>query len=132
MRYRVGTKVVVRTPYSGGNFDDRDVVIISQIGDGDGDYDCYGAISPHDGLMWYLQEDEVEAYSNGERMRNASDEELADALVDLVFFTISGILKTIGIEPESILTKSLRAEAVADFLKKLKEPVDGSYEGTKT
>lgn len=60
MRFKVGAKVRVKNVYSGGNFDDGDVVTIKQIGNED-ESDCYGAISPYDGLMWYLNEDEVEA-----------------------------------------------------------------------
>lgn len=60
MKFKVGSKVRVKNVYSGGNFDDGDIVTIKQIGSED-DPDCYGAISPYDGLMWYLNEDEVEA-----------------------------------------------------------------------
>lgn len=60
MKFKVGSKVRVKNVYSGGNFDDGDIVTIKQIGNED-DPDCYGAISPYDGLMWYLNEDEVEA-----------------------------------------------------------------------
>ena len=56
MKHKVGVKVRVVQCYSVGNFDVGDVVEIIQIGDDDGcDPDCYGAISPHDGLKWYLR-----------------------------------------------------------------------------
>lgn len=60
MKFKVGSKVRVKNVYSGGNFDDGDIVTIKQIGNED-EPDCYGVISPYDGLMWYLNEDEVEA-----------------------------------------------------------------------
>lgn len=37
-----------------------DIVTIKQI-DNEDKPNCYGAISPYDGLMWYLNEDEIEA-----------------------------------------------------------------------
>lgn len=60
MKFKVGSRVRVKNVYSGGNFDNGDIVTIKQIGSDD-DSDRYGAISPYDGLMWYLNEDEVEA-----------------------------------------------------------------------
>ena len=79
MKYKVGNKVRVVKPYSGGNFNDGDIVTIECIGFED-DYDCYGATSPDDGLMWYLNEDEVESVTNGDRIRDMSDDELAETL----------------------------------------------------
>lgn len=60
MKFKVGSKVRVKNVYSGGNFDDGDIVTIKQI-DNEDKPNCYGAISPYDGLMWYLNEDEIEA-----------------------------------------------------------------------
>lgn len=79
MRFKVGTKVVCANVYSGGEFDNGDVVEIVQIGNED-EPDCYGAISPHDGMMWYLYEDEVEAATNADHLQELSDEEKAHLL----------------------------------------------------
>ena len=35
MRFKVGTNVCVKNVYSGGNFENGDIVTITQIGDGD-------------------------------------------------------------------------------------------------
>lgn len=60
MIHKIGDKVRVVNPYSGGDFEVGDVVTIVRIGDEDGfEPNCYGAISPHDGSLWYLNEDEV-------------------------------------------------------------------------
>jgi hypothetical protein len=61
MRFKVGDNVQVVKPYSGGNFEDGDIVTIKQVGLYDGDIytECYGATSPHDNVMWFLYEDEV-------------------------------------------------------------------------
>lgn len=80
MKFRVGANVRVKNVYSGGNFENGDVVTIVQIGDGDLDDECYGAISLYDGLMWYLREDEVEAATNADNLRTMNDEQLADFL----------------------------------------------------
>lgn len=58
MKFKVGDRIRVVNCYSGGNFDNGDIVTIKQIGCDDDD-DVYGAISPHDNLMWFLCEDEV-------------------------------------------------------------------------
>lgn len=87
MRFNVGTKVVCTNVYSGGEFDDGDVVTVAQIGCED-DPDCYGAISPHDGRMWYLNEDEVEAATNADHLQELSDEEKAHLLTQ-VFYQVA-------------------------------------------
>lgn len=81
MRFKVGTRVLVKNVYSGGNFDNGDIVIIKQVGNEDED-DCYGAISPHDGLVWFLYEDEVDDVpsTNADRIRAVNDEDLAKLL----------------------------------------------------
>ena len=79
MRFKVGTKVVCTNVYSGGDFDNGDVVTIAQIGNED-EPDCYGAISPHDGHLWYLYEDEVKAATNADHLQELSDEEKAKVL----------------------------------------------------
>lgn len=81
MKFRVGAKIVVKNVHNGGNFDDGDIVTVAQIGNED-DPDCYGAISPHDGEMWYLYEDEVGPATNADHIRSMSDEELAFFLAE--------------------------------------------------
>lgn len=79
MRFKVGQKVVVKDCVSGGNFKNGDIVEIVQIGTDDGyDMECYGAISPWDGMLWYLYEDEVGPITNADKIRSMTDEELAD------------------------------------------------------
>lgn len=85
MRFKVGSNVCVKNVYSGGNFANGDIVTITQIGDGDGDSDCYGAISPWDGMMWYLREDEVDAATNADLIRSMGDDELARFLYSVEF-----------------------------------------------
>lgn len=82
MKFKVGSKVCVKNVYCGGNFDNGDVVTIAQIGSED-ESDCYGAISPHDGRMWYLCEDEVCAATNADYIRAMTDRELAEFLSNL-------------------------------------------------
>lgn len=79
MKFKIGNKVRVVSPYSGGNFEDGDIVEIVQIGFED--EDCYGAISPHDNMMWFLQEDEVAPATNADKIRSMTNEELAEWLV---------------------------------------------------
>lgn len=79
MMHKVGSMVRVVNPYSGGCFDVGDVVTITRIGDKEGfNQNCYGAISPHDGYLWYLNEDEVSALplSNGDLVRSMNDVQL--------------------------------------------------------
>lgn len=86
MRFKVGQKIIVKDCFSGGNFEVGDIVEIVQIGTDDGeDENCYGAISPWDGLKWYLSEDEVCPITNADKIRSMSDEELAVYLTDDVF-----------------------------------------------
>lgn len=84
MRFKVGNKVRVVKPYSGGNFDDGDIVTIEQIGDGDFANECYGAISPYDNIMWFLQEDEVMPMTMGDLIRARNDHELAEMFSNLI------------------------------------------------
>ena len=84
MRFKVGTKVVCTDVYSGGNFDAGDVVEIVRMGCED-DPDCYGAISPHDGEMWYLYEDEVRAATNADHLQELTDEEKARLLTQVFY-----------------------------------------------
>lgn len=79
MRLKVSQRVVVKDCVSGGNFENGDIVEIAQIGTDDGDdMECYGAISPWDGLLWYLYEDEVGPVTNADKIRSMTDEELAN------------------------------------------------------
>lgn len=87
MRFKVGTKVVCTDVYSGGDFDKGDVVTIEQIGCEE-EPNCYGAISPHDGHLWYLYEDEVEAATNADHLQELTDEEKAHLLTQ-VFYQVS-------------------------------------------
>lgn len=80
MKYPVGTKLVVKEVYSGGNFCVGDIVTVSCIVCDD-DLDCYAVISPHDGLMWYLREDEVAPCMVSDYIRGLSKEELAKYFV---------------------------------------------------
>lgn len=84
MKHKVNAKLVVKNVYSGGNFENGDIVTVSQIGNED-EPDCYGAVSPHDGLVWFLYEDEVGPATNADRLRSMNDEELAVANVRRVF-----------------------------------------------
>ena len=78
MRFNVGNKVRVVNPYSGGTFENGDIIIIKQIGDQDFNTECYGAISSYDNIMWFLNEDEVAAITNADCIRAMTDDELAD------------------------------------------------------
>lgn len=81
MKFKVGQKIIVKDCFSGGNFEVGDIVEIVQIGTDDGeDENCYGAISPWDGLKWYLSEDEVGPITNADKIRSMSDEELSEFL----------------------------------------------------
>lgn len=83
MRFKVGQKIIVEDCFSGGNFKIGDIVEIVQIGTDDGeDENCYGAISPYDGLLWYLYEEEVGPLTNADKIRSMTDEELAEFLTD--------------------------------------------------
>ena len=82
MGFKIGDKVKVINSYGGGNFEEGDIVTIAQIGFED--EDCYGAIygaiSPYDDRMWFLNEDEIADLTNADKIRSMTDEELADFL----------------------------------------------------
>lgn len=84
MRFRVGATVCVKNVYSGGNFENGNIVTIVQIGCED-DPNCYGAISPYDGMMWYLFDDEVEAATNADHIRSMDDDDLSRFLYSVEF-----------------------------------------------
>lgn len=88
MRFKVGQKIIVKDCFSGGNFEVGDIVEIVQIGTDDGEYEnCYGAISPWDGLKWYLSEDEVGPITNADKIRSMSDEELFEFLDSISIYS---------------------------------------------
>ena len=122
MRFKVGNKVRVVNPYSGGNFDDGDIVVINQIGDGEFDNECYGVISPHDNYMWYLNEDEVMPVTVADGIRAMSDEELAKYLTNNTEYQPSaGSRKSwAGAYGNAYLKYS---EAVAEWLDWLQQPM---------
>lgn len=77
MKLRVGDHLIVKKVYGGGNFKVGDVLEVKKV------EDCgYGCISPYDGIMWYLEDGEVEriVYTNGDKIRSMSDEELSKFL----------------------------------------------------
>ena len=79
MRFKVGQKVRVVKPYSGSEFSDGDIVEIVRIGTEDGEtMNCYGAVTSPAHYIWYLYEDEVAPLTNADKIRNMTDEELAD------------------------------------------------------
>ncbi len=84
MRFRVGATVCVKNVYSGGNFENGDIVTIAQVGNED-EPNCYGAISPYDGMMWYLYDDEVDAATNADHIRSMGDDELSRLLYSVEF-----------------------------------------------
>ena len=59
MKHKIGDRLIVKEVFSGGNFKEGDIVPVIGIGFED-DLDCYAAISPYDGKVWYLREGEVE------------------------------------------------------------------------
>ena len=126
MKFKVGSKVIVKQVYSGGNFAVGDIVEICQMGDDDGHMTCYGAISPYDGIKWYLNEDEVEAVSGGDRIRSMTDEELAEYIakeklnVTFIFLELNNTIISNERKKEYIEIVKQR------ILKKLKQPMDNS------
>ena len=93
MRFKVGDKIKVVNCYRGGEFDDGDIVTVSQIGDDDGnDTECYGCISPHDGYMWFLFEDEVGPVTKADNIRHMKDDELANEFVRIIMLTCKAVL----------------------------------------
>lgn len=85
MRFKVGSTVVVVQVYSGGNFKVGDIVKVCQIGyDDEHEKNCYGAVSPHDGIVWYLFEDEVAPCTNGDLLRSMSDQSLGEWICSLM------------------------------------------------
>ena len=121
MRFKVGSKVIVKQVYSGGNFEVGDIVEICQIGDDDGDMNCYGAISPYDGMKWYLQEDEVGVISEGDRIRSMNDDELAEYIAKEKLSVTSASIEL----NSSPFTEEQKKECIEiikqDLLKKLKQ-----------
>lgn len=67
-----------------GDFENGDIVTIAQVGNED-EPNCYGAISPYDGMMWYLYDDEVDAATNADHIRSMGDDELSRLLYSVEF-----------------------------------------------
>lgn len=100
MRFQVGDKIKVVNCYRGGEFDDGDIVTVERIGDEYGeDMNCYGCISPHDGYMWYLYDDEVSAVTKADNIRHMTDEELAAELARIIMLTCKAVLDNTEWEP---------------------------------
>lgn len=55
MKHKIGDRLIVKEVFSGGNFKEGDIVPVIGIGFED-DLDCYAAISPYDGKVWYLRD----------------------------------------------------------------------------
>lgn len=101
--------MVCTNVHNGGDFDNGDVVEIVQIGCED-DPDCYGAISPHDGHLWYLYDDEVEAATNADHLQELSDEEKAHLLTQVFYqatqqsnaeqYILEWLIKPVEVEDE--------------------------------
>ena len=85
MKYPVGTTLKVVDLLHGADLDVGDIVKVVQHGDGEGfDVNCYGVISPHDGNMWFLWDDEVEPATNYDRIRGLSSPLMLDTLAEIV------------------------------------------------
>lgn len=82
MKYKVGTSITVKTAPGGGirSGDSRPVMKIGR----EGDPDCYGVLSPCDGEMYFLREDEVELSTNAEYVRSMGDVALALFMFQIV------------------------------------------------
>lgn len=84
MKYPVGTTLKVVDLLHGADLDIGDIVKVVQLGDGDGfDVNCYGVISPHDNMMWFLWDDEVEPATNYDRLRGLSSHDMTETLAEL-------------------------------------------------
>lgn len=85
MKYPVGAKLKVVQVLHGASLDEGDIVTVLQYGDDDGfDQDCYGVISPHDNLKWYLWDDEVAPATRLDWLKGLNSEETAQAIVDII------------------------------------------------
>ena len=84
MKYPVGTTLKVVDLLHGADLDIGDIVKVVQLGDGDGfDVNCYGVISPHDNMMWFLWDDEVQPATNYDRLRGMSSHDMMETLAEL-------------------------------------------------
>lgn len=91
MRFKVGNKVRVVNPYSSGNFKDGDIITIAEIC-GNPPLEFYGAISPHDNMMWFLYENEVTPITMGDIIRARNDHELAEMFSDIISDIKNGLV----------------------------------------
>lgn len=99
-KYQVGDLVKVTECIYGGNFCPGDVVKITEINNANDGYAFdgtpqYGAISPYDGTVWFLYDDEIAPATNGDYIRNMNDTELAEFIHDVSTKNIIKVLKTI-------------------------------------
>lgn len=82
MKFTTANLITVKkTP--GGGIREGEALPILKIGR-DGDPDCYGVVSPCDGKMYFLHEDEVELATNAERLRSMDDARLGLLLFQIV------------------------------------------------
>ncbi len=82
MKFTTANLITVKkTP--GGGIRNGESLSIMKVGC-DGDPDCYGVVSPCEGEMYFLHEDEVELATNAERIRSMDDTRLALLLFQLV------------------------------------------------
>ena len=121
MKYRIGAKLRVTQVYSGGNFDIGDLVEVSEIGCDD-DADCYGCISPWDGLVWYLQEDEVTAATNLDNINGMDIDEKAAFIKALMFNDIKPACKV-----STFFSADHKPECEMDCVSCIKEWLQQSY-----
>lgn len=68
--YKVGDKVKVINCIHGAEIDNGEIVTIVQVGNEDDGPNAYGFISPHDGALWWLYDDEIEPYCGCEYCQN--------------------------------------------------------------
>lgn len=88
MRFKPGQKVRVVKPYSGSDFNDGEIVKIVCILHKKDGHDVYGAVSCEvdEDDTWYLYEDEVAPFNNGDKIRAMNNKELANYLYHAGFF----------------------------------------------
>lgn len=60
--------------------------------------------------------------TNGDVLRSLPDEELAAVFADSALTVARGLLALLWTDTSEIITRKLREETIADFLKQLREP----------
>ena len=84
LRFKIGDKAKVIGDYSGHDFYLGEIVKILEIGsEYELDEDCYLATSVDipDGREWYIDDEELSPYTNGDYIRQMSNEQLSKFLV---------------------------------------------------